>query len=683
LARISTVIFVLFLAACSREPVETQQGADTPGFVGSDQCASCHQVEFDQWQPSHHNLAMQVATEQTVLGDFNETVVPYFDAGAIFSRRDGRFFVSTENAAGEPQEFEITHTFGVAPLQQYLVDAPRGRKQALQFAWDSRPDEDGGQRWYHLYADENIVPDDPLHWTGRYFNWNYMCAECHSTNLELGYDIDSDSFNTTYSEISVGCEACHGPGSIHIDQASAGAFDEAWGLSVSLNERVGAAWVMNSETGIAERNVPNIAQQQPESCGRCHSRRSVVATEYEYGAPLTETHRLSLLDENLYHADGRIMDEVYVYGSFVQSRMYAAGVTCSDCHNPHSAKLRAGPDPNDTCATCHLTTKFATADHAAEQVGDCVSCHMPATTYMGVDDRRDHSFRIPGTINDDAHYGAPITAGRTGSANAELLRGIANAQFPPIARATMLTLLDPIADAEGQAVLLDQLDDPDPLLRIGALFALRQQAPELGLARGSHLLRDAVRSVRLEAALTYVDYRDLLPLEDARAFARAADDFRNAMRAASSNPQPALNLAEFETRIGDLAAAARMYEHAIRVGPDSAPARHAYGLYLVRSGRSSEALGHLQRASELAPEVAQFVYAYGVALNSLGQPDMALRVLSGARQGFPDDFNIGWALATMFRDAGDRESALSLLGELGAQFPGDPRVNALAEALAE
>lgn len=339
---------------------------------------------------------MQVANRDTVLGDFSDEEFDYFETSTRFLTARGKYLVRTENADGEQQDFTVTHTFGVEPLQQCLVEFPGGRLQALPFAWDSRASRDGGQRWFHLHPDEHIGPGDELHCTGRNFNWNYMCAECHSTNVKLGYDDDSHTFNTTYEEISVGCEACHGPGSSHVAQANTQAFDNSFGLPLSLDDRGNAAWIMSPDTGMAQRSEPPMQQQQPESCGRCHSRRSVIAPDYKYGRPLTDTHMPSLLEEHLYYPDGQIQDEVYVYGSFLQSRMYRAGVSCSDCHNPHSGRLVTGSDPNSVCGQCHLPTLFATVEHnrSDSRVGQCVDRHMPTRTYMGVDDRRDHSFRI-------------------------------------------------------------------------------------------------------------------------------------------------------------------------------------------------------------------------------------------------------------------------------------------------
>jgi len=389
----------LILAGCDQKRDQSVSVVDTPAeFAGSTACNQCHQEEADLWRVSHHAQAMDHATAATVLGDFSDVEFQQFDTTSTFFQRDGGFYVRTDNADGELQDFPIAYTFGVEPLQQYLIEFPGGRLQTLPIAWDSRASEEGGQRWFHIYPDEPITSEDVLHWTGREQNWNYMCAECHSTELVKNYELSSDSFDTTWFEINVGCEACHGPASNHIAQAESGAFSSSHGLLASLDDAGRAVWEMNAETGIAVRSEIRMRTPvQPESCGRCHSRRSVVTTEYEFGKPLLDTHTLSLLDDILYFPDGQIRGEVYVYGSFLQSRMYQAGVSCTDCHEPHSGRLRTGSNPNDICATCHLPTRFADSDHHKHQVESvgCVDCHMPSRDYMVVDGRRDHSFRIP------------------------------------------------------------------------------------------------------------------------------------------------------------------------------------------------------------------------------------------------------------------------------------------------
>ncbi len=191
------------------------------GFVGSAACISCHPKEAAAWAGSDHAHAMAAAVPGTVLGDFSGVRIEHLGATARFSREGDRFLVETEGRDGKVATFPVSHTFGWTPLQQYLVGFPDGRLQTLPWAWDSRPQAQGGQRWFHVYGEQPIPSGDPLHWTGRQQTWNFMCAECHSTAVSKGYDAASDTYRTTFSEISVGCESCHGAARGHVAWAEA------------------------------------------------------------------------------------------------------------------------------------------------------------------------------------------------------------------------------------------------------------------------------------------------------------------------------------------------------------------------------------------------------------------------------------------------------------------------------
>jgi hypothetical protein len=208
-------------------------------YVGSKSCTGCHTEEYSLWQGSHHDLAMQLPTSDTVLGDFNNASFTYNGITSTFYRRDDKFYVRTDGEDGKLTEFPVAYVFGVDPLQQYLLPLSRGRWQALSIAWDARPAQKGGQRWYHLYPDEKIDFEDPLHWTGPYQNWNTRCAECHSTDLQKNYDGDTRSFSTNFKEIDVSCEACHGPGQKHITLANTQKLDEManGGFPTALSQR--------------------------------------------------------------------------------------------------------------------------------------------------------------------------------------------------------------------------------------------------------------------------------------------------------------------------------------------------------------------------------------------------------------------------------------------------------------
>ncbi len=360
-----------------------------PSFVGRSACIDCHQQESQKFHGSHHDLAMDLATEETVLGDFDDATIEH---DGIVSRmfRDGdRFMVHTEGPTGEMEDFHVKYVFGVTPLQQYMVEFDRTpemdpaevpRVQVLRISWDTEK-----KRWFYLRppdVTEKLQPDDPLHWTGIAQRWQTMCADCHSTNLKRNFDPKTNQYHTTFSEIDVSCEACHGPGSLHIELAN----------TKSL------FWDRNYRYGLAELKGSD-SEPQLQTCAPCHSRRGVLNDSFHGGDRYTDHYNLETLGRDTYHVDGQIKDEVYVYGSFIQSKMYHKGIRCTDCHDPHSLQLKH--PGNETCTSCHqhAAGKYDVPSHHHHKPGtpgaSCVNCHMPETTYMHVDPRRDHSIRVP------------------------------------------------------------------------------------------------------------------------------------------------------------------------------------------------------------------------------------------------------------------------------------------------
>ena len=394
--RLLFLLAALVFGFCARSNAELS-GNGRPTFAGSETCRSCHAKEFNEWESSHHHAAMQPATAATVLGDFSGVTFTQDGITSTFFQKDDRYFIRTDGPDGKLADFEVRYTFGLTPLQQYLIEMPGGRYQAFGIAWDTRPKEEGGQRWYHLYPKRALKPGDPLHWTGIDQTWNFQCAWCHATNLQKNYDTKTKTFQTRWSEMSVGCESCHGPASDHIAWATRGEpAGEDKGLLVRFNERRDVTWPMG-DNGQASRSVPRTKAKEIEICATCHARRQQFSSDATGLRSLLDAFRPSTLERDLYHVDGQQHDEVFTYGSFLQSKMYAAGVTCADCHNPHSGKLLA--NGNAVCSQCHAPVRFDTTAHHHHAAGSpgskCASCHMPPTTYMGVDARHDHSMRIP------------------------------------------------------------------------------------------------------------------------------------------------------------------------------------------------------------------------------------------------------------------------------------------------
>src|SRR6185436_11670077 len=255
---------------------------------------------------------------------------------------------------------------------------------------------------FSLAPNQIIEHGTAQHWTGRGYNWNYMCADSYSTAVRKGYDAAADTFYTTRAVLSVECEACHGPASEHVQWAQYPSWLRPMmrgdnGLQSNLSERRGVQWRAQQGARTATRSRPRDSDREIETCAQCHARRVHIAEGYTAGKSLFDYYIPSLLTGDLYHPDGQQREEVYTYGSFLQSRMYAAGVTCSDCHDPHSGKTRR--PGNQLCTQCHVAAAYDTSAHTFHRAGStgsaCVSCHMPDTTYMQIDPRHDHSIRIP------------------------------------------------------------------------------------------------------------------------------------------------------------------------------------------------------------------------------------------------------------------------------------------------
>ncbi len=698
------------------QPVERQSALPAPTYVGRVVCSECHAEQDRLWRGSHHDLAMQEATGKSVLGNFDNASLRYAGITSTFSKRDGRFFVRTDGPDGKLADFEIKYTFGVQPLQQYLIELPGGRLQALSIAWDARAKDQGGQRWFHLHPSERITHGDELHWTGRRQNWNFMCAECHSTNLRKSYDSAAREYRTTWSEINVSCEACHGPGSQHVSWAKR---EDGWeaidsrsrGLVVALDERRDIRWTLDPQSQMPRRSAPRRTETEIQLCAHCHARRAQLFDNERPGQRLMESALPSLLEQSLYHADGQIDGEVYEYGSFVQSKMYQAGVTCSDCHDPHSLALKASG--NGVCLQCHASEKYETTKHhfhRPESAGaNCVDCHMPAKTYMVIDPRRDHSFRIPrpdlsaklGTPNacTTCHpdkpaawaaakvregyghepagyqrYAEALHAARSRALDAEarLVALLRDHGQPAIARATAASALGDWLSPQALEALAEALGDADPLVRMGALEALRPLPVEQRWRLAHRLLRDPARTVRVLAAGTLADVPiDRLAPAEREDFERASEEYLAAQRQNADDPAAQVNLGIFYTARGRLERAEDAYRDALRLNPDWVPAyvnladllrqqdrdgdgeqvlraglarqpraaalHHSLGLLEARRNNMPAALASLQRAVELAPEETRYSYVYAVALHSTGRTHEALALIDEALRRAPAD----------------------------------------------
>jgi Tfp pilus assembly protein PilF len=691
--------------------------ASAATYLGAQACADCHPQETQAWSTSHHRLAMQPATDATVLGSFKDAHFTFQGVSTTFFRRDGGFLVHTDGPDGKLSDFPVRYTFGIEPLQQYLVEFPRGRYQCLGIAWDTRPKAEGGQRWFHLYPSELRMDfRNMLHWTAPQQNWNHMCGACHTTDFQKNYRAESDRFETSYSEGNVACEACHGPGSGHVGWAQTGksTADPLKGLVFALHGASLGNWGKVGTNGTLIRQGP-ISRVEVETCGTCHSRRGQIWPALQPGAPIGQGYRVALLEEGLYEADGQIRDEVFEYGSFLQSKMYGHGVTCSDCHEPHSAKkLRS--EGNAVCTHCHLASHFDTPEHHHHTAGtpgsQCVSCHMTLRTYMVLDGRRDHSFRIPrpdlalkiGTpdactgchrdrsvqwsaekalalwgpsLSARPQWGEAISAGRKllPGAGDMLLGAAENTSFPGIVRATALGLLEGYPDPQLAPLLERTARDPDPLVRRASAHALAGLEPPTRLRVGAPLLADPIRDVRFEATSTLVSVpARLLDASTRTALQLAVREHRESLAADADRSDAQYNLGVLELALGNPTGAEAAFRLSIQRDPTFGPAYLNLAEVLRGTGREAEAEKTLREALKRDVGDAPVYHALGLSMVRQGRKGEALPLLEKAARLGAANPHFAYVYAVALQDSGDHRGAKSVLERTQAKFPGDLEV---------
>lgn len=703
------------------------------GFLGAAACGECHPKELALWRGSYHDQAMTMATPETVLGDFQDAELTAHGVTSRFFRRDGGFLVHTDGPDGELKDFPIRYSFGWYPLQQYLIAFPGGRLQSLGLAWDARPQDQGGQDWFHLYPNLAMDHTHPLHWTAPDQTWNYQCADCHSTDLQKRYDAERKGYDTRYAESNVACEACHGPGARHLAWAKAAATRQAQaygtgtdqvavtaaaddptrGLLVDLKDRDGGIWQLSAATGKPSRQPPRSSHLQTETCARCHSRRGRIWDEIKPGEPLHQGFRLALLEPDLYFPDGQIKDEVYVFGSFIQSRMYHQGVVCSDCHDAHSLRLHA--DGNAVCARCHVPSRYDVPEHHHHPAGSkgaaCVACHMPQRFYMGVDERADHSLRVPrpdlslklGTPNacngchtdrDAAwaattvetwypepqyrgpHFGEALFAAdhKAPDATQHLLALAGDPARPAIARASALARLhDQPQDRSGPATLLTVrrlLADPEALVRAQAVHYLDLVDLRTRIELAWPLLSDPARTVRLEATRVLAPVmRQGIGGKLAEQMRVALAEYATAEQVNADRPEAHLNLGLIATALGEPALAEQSYRTALELDPRFTPARANLADLYREQGRETDAEAELKAGLTADPDNADLLHALGLARVRTHHLDAAIPDLERAARLAPDNSRFAYVYGVAL-DAADRTAeALPVLEAAQQQDP--------------
>ncbi len=705
-------------------------------YVGSQACIACHTSEHASWLSSHHASAMLLPGDSKSIASFDGQEIQVKGLLSRFIKVAGVPHVEMEDSSGKSQR-PVKYFFGIEPCQQVILEESPGKLQAYPIAWSTGAGEKP-EGWYPLFPGEETPPGDPLHWTGSLNNWNHMCAECHSTGVSKNFDARSGNFKSHYEEIDVACEACHGPGSLHLSWAETNRTNPSsadpppipahHGFSFSLS--VGPRqWNRKEGEKVAIREPALPHGMEQETCARCHSRRTALVDGSLPGQPLSQTHQISLLEEGLYHPDGQILDEVYVYGSFLQSRMHQKGVSCSDCHDPHSGDLYL--QGNALCIGCHEPASYDSpvhTHHAPESPGSrCIDCHMTSRIYMGTDRRHDHSFRIPrpdltesiGTPNacNDCHFdetanwadlkirewfpngqsgrfhwGQAIHAARTSRKNAPALMRLAleNPELPGIVQSTVLAEFSRVRQEPESRSLTDLelivrfLASEDPLVRRGSLLGLQGEEPyDLG-SWILQFLEDPDRSVRLTAAQylagVILQWPNSVDSPKPPILDKTLQEYRRSQEIHSDRAEALVNLAQLSEVSGDLDQALATYRLALKREPHFGPASVNLADSLARAGKLAESLTVLETAITNVNDDAGLHHALGLLLIRADRREEGLTAIEKAYKLSPKSMRYAYVYAIALHDFGRTPEAIETLEKSLKKWPNSSAIRlALSE----
>ncbi len=607
-------------------------------FVGDKACKECHKNEFKDWQGSHHDKAMQIADENTVLAPFKGEEFTNQGIVSKFYIKNNTFYVNTEGPDGKYHDYKVIYTFGVTPLQQYIVQFPNGHFQCLRTAWDTKKNE-----WFDLYPDFKVVHSEWLHWSRGALNWNNMCADCHSTNVRKNYDANNHSYNTKFALINVNCEACHGPGKNHIKNA----------------KTLGDAYQSHGEL---KMTAATDSKTLVDQCARCHMRREQISERYNFEGTLLDHYFPNLIANETYHPDGQILDEVYVYGSFVQSKMYHNDVTCTDCHDAHSLKLKF--NDNQLCLQCHVPEKYDTSKHHFHKKNtdgaQCINCHMTGRFYMGNDYRRDHSFRIPRPdlsikyntpnaciqchedkdnewawenfkkqygVPDYQHFSELLAPGLTGQENGKesLLTLIKDTLQPEIARASAMRAMRDYMNINDVNNLLQYLNDLSPLVRATTIDLLGEINNTEYASYLLPLLKDEKRSVRINAFYGISRLKEeQIPDNYKKVYQKVKKEFNTSLDVISDFAGGNAKRASYLLRQGNIQESIKYYEKALEIDNINNLIRTNLANLYYSNDEHLKAEESFKTIIKQEPEYGPTYYSLGLLYAELNQPEKAI-----------------------------------------------------------
>jgi len=642
---------------------------DRMAQIGPEACVECHAEEVTEWRKSHHAKANRPVSAELDATAFMGTR-ELKESGVTYRMlQDGDAFkLHVLQKDGETIEYDLVGVIGETPIRQYLAHLPGNRFQTISATYDVIND-----RWIDVFAGQDRMPGEWGHWTGQGMNWNSNCAYCHTTEFEKGFDLESNVYHSKWTQQGLACAECH----------------------TGLEEHVIAA----RSPGYVS-TIPELDREQVEqNCATCHSRRDqLTADAFKPGDAYHDHFSVSLPDQRgLYYADGQILDEVFVHASFEMSRMNHAGVTCLDCHNPHSLERILPVENNMLCMRCHQTGVMEApiiepvkhSFHPEGSTGNqCVECHMSKTAYMQTDWRADHGFHSPDPLmtkelgipnacnkchNDQSvdwavehserWYGKALAKSRQRAraraitkaydfdpAGLHDLISLADEEDIPAWQATYAGLLaDYLPNSQAEAHLRKLLDHEDPMVRIRATegLAMTENGGETLIEK----LSDRSRAVRIAASRGLTSRNTPIPE------GVAAQEWSDYVHFNADRPQSLMMLAYDAAREEKVEELLKLVDRTISLDSVNPEIYHQTAILLSTAGLNKEARSRLFQGWELAPGEARFPYSLGLLAAESGDLETGIRYLEETVAMEPQFFRAWYNLSLAYQKMNRLEEA--------------------------
>jgi tetratricopeptide (TPR) repeat protein len=660
-------------------------------FAGSKTCYDCHAKFYDIWSTSRHGLAMQPYSPAFASKNLKPQSGDVVIGKQSFHAEIGPDQGWVRQKEGDQEiRYPIAHVMGGKNAYYFLAKMPKGRLQVLPVAYDVK-----SNAWYDTaksgvrHFPDRAQRDEALPWTDRLFTFNTTCFNCHVSQLATNYDLETDTYHTTWRESGISCESCHGPGVEHTKAMEAGIKGRS-----SKEIKI-----------IRTRDFRH--QQMNDMCATCHAKLVPLSTDFIAGDKFYDHFDLITLESQDFYPDGRDLGENYTFTSWSMSPcLKSEKLDCSQCHTPSGRPKFEGQQVNQSCLPCHAKIVENPAAHSHHKAGStgnsCIACHMPMSRFAAMM-RTDHSMRPPMPAATIAHKSpnacnvchkdqlhenhgpewadewvrkwyprdyqaeplrraALIDAARKADWKRlpEMLTDVQGQRGDEIYRNSLVRLLRNCPNPRKWPVLIAALKDGSPLVRSNAAAALEGYLTPESLPELLRAASDPVRLVRIRAAaaLAPVPLKRLDDVEARNSLRLAIEEFKKAMAARPDDWASYANLGGFYMDSRDYPAAVDAFETALKLEPRMVPAMVNAALAYSNVKQNEKAEAWLRRALKAEPENAAANFNLGLLLAETDRPDEAEKALRAALKSDPQLAPAAYNLAVILGEKKDFAGAV-------------------------